>query len=603
MKSFFGGLIRPVTNSANFFKKTVEKAAGYIPGAGTVSKLGAKGSNFASTINNSKSLAKIVKDRLKEFGEKSNEAKIKFLTEIGDEYIKSTKQNSEVDNKTKVTNTLLAKISYQQAVDLIKKNNLIDGFQAISKLEEVNESLDGISKPVSTKVFDQACLTDMLLTTIAYSWQQGYGNSTAAKKSIVNQALNECAKNLEEAGMQGEVIEKIFEEINLDPENMYFSGDYGAKSGRYACVAYIDKQNQKVIFANAGTRPITKDTLGNHEKDLASNIEELKSSIAKIEAEQKKIDSSTGQWMCLENEKDDLQEKLLNVQFKEMELIEAKYNFDEYIAKRSILKQPEALKVALKDLVADGLLTLQTMPEKKVNSADNFNKVILQKIIDEKLDIKHFHVTGHSLGAALADIQATFLDELLQNKEYGANEKWEVSTTVFDNPGSRPMIEDFHKKSPNYKSKVKYTTINNGVNFINSLNEKPGDVWEIYRTTDPNSGIISNAKDQGASHSLSEFLKAWVNKAVVISNKAFYDGPEFEVTQFDTISGEKYTLAEEKVFELNMVKNQQGPSISDDQLFDDSIDEESKTVYEYVENPHNEISGKNNEIFIEDYFK
>jgi hypothetical protein len=137
------------------------------------------------------------------------------------------------------------------------------------------------------------------------------------------------------------------------------------------------------------------------------------------------------------------------------------------------------------DLIDDAHLALELAP-RKLRSAKTLNKTILDNLGPEASEYK-FHFTGHSLGAAMAQIQATDLFLQLRNKNI---QPAEISTITFDNPGTKPIIDEMLKKE-NLNPEtidISHIVVNNRPNFINTLNPQTGEVFEIEQEREP--GII-----------------------------------------------------------------------------------------------------------------
>ncbi|NRB10538.1 MAG: hypothetical protein HRU35_02840 [Rickettsiaceae bacterium] len=127
------------------------------------------------------------------------------------------------------------------------------------------------------------------------------------------------------------------------------------------------------------------------------------------------------------------------------------------------------------DLIDDGMLILRKQPF-KVTQAAALNEMILDSLGDQAGEFE-FHYTGHSLGAAVAEIAAVDMDIKLterskkQGKQFNKNQ---VSAVTFENPGTKPIVEKMYKKAglKNNTENLKFTTINNRNNIINTLNNQ-----------------------------------------------------------------------------------------------------------------------------------
>jgi hypothetical protein len=139
-------------------------------------------------------------------------------------------------------------------------------------------------------------------------------------------------------------------------------------------------------------------------------------------------------------------------------------------------------KKGASDLIDDAKLILH-LPPRKLKSAHILNETILDNLGDE-ISQYNFHFTGHSLGAAMAQIQAT--DLFLQLRDKGIKPK-EISTITFENPGAKPIINKMLKKQnldPNAVD-IDHVVVNNRANFINTLNAQSGKVFQIVPQTKP----------------------------------------------------------------------------------------------------------------------
>ncbi len=130
--------------------------------------------------------------------------------------------------------------------------------------------------------------------------------------------------------------------------------------------------------------------------------------------------------------------------------------------------------------VADDYNLYMHNPPKKLKSAEYINSVVLDVFGSEISEYK-LHYTGHSLGAAMAELGA--VDMALQMNKKGLSCKEKIDCITFDNPGTKPIVEKLCKNNnsslQNIKQDVSFKTINNGKNFINTLNEQTGEVYEI----------------------------------------------------------------------------------------------------------------------------
>lgn len=133
------------------------------------------------------------------------------------------------------------------------------------------------------------------------------------------------------------------------------------------------------------------------------------------------------------------------------------------------------------DLRDDALLTMHYEP-KKMESARALNDIILDSLGQEAKDY-NFHYTGHSLGAAMAEMQAADMDIKLRQRDLKrSGDKEQLSAVTFENPGTKPVIEKMYKKAGVPVEEMKnlnFCEFNNRSNIINSLNEQTGHTYEI----------------------------------------------------------------------------------------------------------------------------
>lgn len=134
----------------------------------------------------------------------------------------------------------------------------------------------------------------------------------------------------------------------------------------------------------------------------------------------------------------------------------------------------------LDDLKDDLDLVEGKMPQ-KMKPAGALNSMILENLGEEAAEYK-FHYTGHSLGAAMAEMQAADMDIKLRKKGMRKNDPSQISAVTFENPGTKPIIKEMYKQAgqnPELMGELNFTTFNNRKNFINSLNEQAGTTYEI----------------------------------------------------------------------------------------------------------------------------
>lgn len=135
------------------------------------------------------------------------------------------------------------------------------------------------------------------------------------------------------------------------------------------------------------------------------------------------------------------------------------------------------------DIYDDALMVAHNKP-RKMNPAQILNDMVLDSLGDKAKEYK-FHYTGHSLGAAMAEMQAADMDIKLTKKGLkaeGKGAKDQISAVTFENPGTKPMIEKMYEEAGLPKeniSKLNFCEFNNRKNIINSLNEQTGRTYTI----------------------------------------------------------------------------------------------------------------------------
>jgi hypothetical protein len=132
------------------------------------------------------------------------------------------------------------------------------------------------------------------------------------------------------------------------------------------------------------------------------------------------------------------------------------------------------------DVMDDALLVSHEKP-RKLNPAQILNDMILDSLGNAAKEYK-FHYSGHSLGAAMAEMQAADMDIKLTKKGLKTGDKDQVTAITFENPGTKPIIEKMYKEAGLPKEHIKklnFLEFNNRDNIINSLNKQTGHTYEI----------------------------------------------------------------------------------------------------------------------------
>ncbi len=126
--------------------------------------------------------------------------------------------------------------------------------------------------------------------------------------------------------------------------------------------------------------------------------------------------------------------------------------------------------------IRDDIRLIKGIMPKKIEQATLLNDMIISSLQTDGADLSEwkFIYTGHSLGGAISDVAAADMALKLKNTGIDIQENKMVSSTTFDNPGSKPLIDNLYiinKIDPkNARQDVDFTAINNRKNFINSLN-------------------------------------------------------------------------------------------------------------------------------------
>jgi hypothetical protein len=108
----------------------------------------------------------------------------------------------------------------------------------------------------------------------------------------------------------------------------------------------------------------------------------------------------------------------------------------------------------------------------KFADVKNFVDQLIKVVGKEKLNEYKIITTGHSLGAVLSDMTAVYA------KSKGLNV---AESITFDNPGSKPIIENLLKQTPfsnlttnGLKNEINFETYTSTPNIVNTCNEQIG---------------------------------------------------------------------------------------------------------------------------------
>ena len=121
----------------------------------------------------------------------------------------------------------------------------------------------------------------------------------------------------------------------------------------------------------------------------------------------------------------------------------------------------------------------------------------------------HFSVTGHSLGAFLAEISVFYCHEVTDNNLYYPD----VSAVTFESPGSKNFIENNLqnklKKNPELFKKFDIQTYMAGANKFNTLNEHISTVYNLHNSEIQNTTLLR-------AHTIDNIISILENKITSI---------------------------------------------------------------------------------------
>lgn len=140
-------------------------------------------------------------------------------------------------------------------------------------------------------------------------------------------------------------------------------------------------------------------------------------------------------------------------------------------------------KEGIADLAADSYLAFEEEPP-IMKSMKELNTMLLDSLGEDAGKYK-FHYTGHSLGAAVADMGAADLAIKMRkrNVKSSGGSKVDISTMTFENPGARKIIEKMYEREgldpKEYSEDVDYKGMNNRMNIVNRTSAPAGKMWEV----------------------------------------------------------------------------------------------------------------------------
>lgn len=145
------------------------------------------------------------------------------------------------------------------------------------------------------------------------------------------------------------------------------------------------------------------------------------------------------------------------------------------------------------DVMDDLLLALRREPL-KMNPARSLNAHILSHLGDDAKEYK-FTYTGHSLGAAMAEMQAVDMDIQLESKGIKKS-KDQITSVTFDNPGAKNILKQMYRSAEiadnQIKKRMNICEFNNRKNIINSAAKQAGNTYTIvpHSQTERNPSLL-----------------------------------------------------------------------------------------------------------------
>ncbi|MDG1436353.1 MAG: hypothetical protein P8P83_00995 [Rickettsiaceae bacterium] len=145
------------------------------------------------------------------------------------------------------------------------------------------------------------------------------------------------------------------------------------------------------------------------------------------------------------------------------------------------------------DVMDDLLLSLKKQPL-KMNPARRLNNRILNHLGDEAKEYK-FTYTGHSLGAAMAEMQAVDMDIQLESKGIKKG-KDQITSVTFENPGAKNILKQMYRSAKiadnQIKKRMNICEFNNRKNVINNLDKQAGNTYTIvpHSQTETNPSLL-----------------------------------------------------------------------------------------------------------------
>lgn len=192
--------------------------------------------------------------------------------------------------------------------------------------------------------------------------------------------------------------------------------------------------------------------------------------------------------------------------------------------------------------LADDVNLMNNKQPGKVKQAIRVNKIIIELLSNHNSHIKDYKIiyTGHSLGAAIADMQAAYMEIELQKQ--GITDKG-IQSITFENPGSGKFVDTIYEEGSGARQ-ASFIAINGRDNFINTLGPQAGKTYKI-----PTKGTRQLTNTEiffyGVIHYLyeciSKFKPEWTSHIYCKLIKVFSFGPiDVQIEEHKLEPFEKY---------------------------------------------------------------
>ena len=258
--------------------------------------------------------------------------------------------------------------------------------------------------------------------------------------------------------------------------------------------------------------------------------------------------------------------------------------------------RPSQPKKLVHDFMDDVMLALDKQPL-KTSRAAILNDMILDSLGNEAKNFT-FHYTGHSLGAAMAEISAADMDIKMQQRGLRDKDREkgkQISAVSFETPGTLKILENMYKEAnlpanENIKD-LNLKEFNNRSNIINSSAEQAGQVYEIIPSdqTERKPNLLQRLASYLSKYAMDNsktMLGRLVGKAFLIlapGGVSLNLHKEHDLDRFDDVFVQQKGLAREK----------DGPVIT----IDEALTGIQPLKYdEVVYNAVKDLKAKNNDI-------